>query len=1148
VNKRFLCALLAVALLLSVVIGPVPVRAVEEMTISDAGLAMIKRFEGFSPWAHWDNKQYSVGYGTRCSAEDAAKYNAQPNGITEEQAEKLLREQIAEKIANVNKFAATHNITFTQGEFDALVSLTYNIGQTWTYSTDWAMYKAVTSGDRGAYLAYAICLYSSSGGVTSQGHLQRRLLELQMFLYNIYDTDKNWPEDLRYVLLDANGGTNRYNPYGFNIHYPTKVEWLEMTAPTGTDEEGKTFTYELAGWYTKPVGGEKIEQLDESLRTGTVLYAQWKNPITGQIEDIRPGEEEDVWVKATERVVLREGPGTYYNEYRALVKGELLHITRVITGKDGKLWGQTEEGWVLLTKTNYGVIPEAPDTLEPGTWATITTSSGVRVRSAPHLDDTDTGARLLQGTVVQIVETQMEDDVRKWGKMPDGNWICLEENGKPYATIEVITEEDITPPEPSVPDVSDAITVDSIHVYRMPTKLRYGLNGSERTVDVTGSGIRIEYSDGSRVWDELTTAMTSGFDNTKLGTNTITVTFGGKTTTFDVQIVPVNISEITMHTLPQKLQYFKGNQTLDLTGAAITVHYSPNGTEVLPVTADMVTGFDPTVAGTQHLTVTYKDYTTTFAVEVIDNDLKEISVHTLPEKTRYLMGEEELNLAGATLCAVYGYDGATYLPITADMVTGFDNQRAGTQTLTVTYKGFTTTFTVEVVSNHLESISMHSLPQKQEYLMGVESLDLTGAAITLHFGYTEPQVIPVTAKMVTGFDNETPGTKTVTVTYEGFTTTFTVEVVKNHVVGISMHSLPNKLEYLMAKHELDLTGAVISVDYSHSETVQIPVTADMVTGFDNQTSGTKVLTVTYEGVSTTFAVEVVESQVVGISMYALPSKLEYLLDKHELDLTGAMISVDYSHSETVQIPVTADMVTGFDNRIPGAKTLTVTYEGFTTSFSVEVVENRVVEITMQTLPDKLQYLQGTEDLDLAGATVAVRYSYTGTVILPVTADMVTGFDNLTGGKKQLKVTYAGKETTFAVEITLHEVVFLNYDGSVLSVGYYALGDTVVAPEAPTKPEDIQGEYGFVGWDREIVACAGSTSYTAVFELQFPRGDADHDGVVTEDDGIYLLWHVFFPEDYPMHTAPDYNGDGIISEDDGIYLLWHVFFPEDYPLH
>ncbi len=62
------------------------------------------------------------------------------------------------------------------------------------------------------------------------------------------------------------------------------------------------------------------------------------------------------------------------------------------------------------------------------------------------------------------------------------------------------------------------------------------------------------------------------------------------------------------------------------------------------------------------------------------------------------------------------------------------------------------------------------------------------------------------------------------------------------------------------------------------------------------------------------------------------------------------------------------------------------------------------------------------------------------------------------------------------------------------------------------------------------------------------GDIDGSEGITSDDAIYLLHHIFEPEDYPVNQPVDFNGDGSLTSDDAIYLLHHIFEPEDYPLH
>ena len=61
------------------------------------------------------------------------------------------------------------------------------------------------------------------------------------------------------------------------------------------------------------------------------------------------------------------------------------------------------------------------------------------------------------------------------------------------------------------------------------------------------------------------------------------------------------------------------------------------------------------------------------------------------------------------------------------------------------------------------------------------------------------------------------------------------------------------------------------------------------------------------------------------------------------------------------------------------------------------------------------------------------------------------------------------------------------------------------------------------------------------------GDIDGNDIVDVDDVLALLWHVLFPEDYPVDADADFDGNGMVDVDDVLALLWHVLFPEDYPL-
>lgn len=93
------------------------------MTLSDTGLALIRRFEGFSPTVYLCPAGVAtIGYGHVVRADEQARF---ARGISEPMAVTLLRQDAACAEAAVARLIA---VPLTQGQFDALVSFTFNLG------------------------------------------------------------------------------------------------------------------------------------------------------------------------------------------------------------------------------------------------------------------------------------------------------------------------------------------------------------------------------------------------------------------------------------------------------------------------------------------------------------------------------------------------------------------------------------------------------------------------------------------------------------------------------------------------------------------------------------------------------------------------------------------------------------------------------------------------------------------------------------------------------------------------------------------------------------------------------------------------------------------------------------------------------------
>ena len=144
-------------------------------------------------------------------------------------------------------------------------------------------------------------------------------------------------------------------------------------------------------------------------------------------------------------------------------------------------------------------------------------------------------------------------------------------------------------------------------------------------LDVSGLTIEVTKEDGTKKTVYVTESMVDGFYSYTAGTQTLTITYGGCITTFDVTVVAnVSLTGIEIVSDPDKTSYIVG-EDLDLSGLEIEATYSDGSTSYVDVSLDMVSGFDSSVVGTQTLTVTYRSYTDTFTVEVE----KQIVYHTI---------------------------------------------------------------------------------------------------------------------------------------------------------------------------------------------------------------------------------------------------------------------------------------------------------------------------------------------------------------------------------------------------------------------------------------------------------------------------------------------------------------------------------------
>jgi len=147
------------------------------MNVSDECINFVKSFEGFSSTIYKDCVGVStLGYGMT---------GKEINGITsisEPQASSMLKELINKSYGSViNNDLVSRRVVLNQNQFDAIVSMAYNVGTAGLLSS--TLYRNIIAGIRDRpTITTDFQMWDKAGGNTVQGLLRRRTAEAEMFL------------------------------------------------------------------------------------------------------------------------------------------------------------------------------------------------------------------------------------------------------------------------------------------------------------------------------------------------------------------------------------------------------------------------------------------------------------------------------------------------------------------------------------------------------------------------------------------------------------------------------------------------------------------------------------------------------------------------------------------------------------------------------------------------------------------------------------------------------------------------------------------------------------------------------------------------------------------------------------------------------
>lgn len=591
-------------------------------------------------------------------------------------------------------------------------------------------------------------------------------------------------------------------------------------------------------------------------------------------------------------------------------------------------------------------------------------------------------------------------------------------------------------------DVLTSIAMDNDNL----PKLTYIVGQS---LDLSQGGIVLNYavSTSTKLDLDAVGVSVSGFDSSQVQEDLVlTVTYGGKTTSYNVDITNKAVESIAIKDAP-KSEYFVGD-VLDREQGSIEVTYNNGDKETVELesSAVIITDFDTaTAVKGKVVTITYENKTTEYTINVIEVVISSVEIKDAP-KSEYFVGDS-LDRSQGSIEVIYnnGAKEAVEFDSSAVAITGFDSSSAIlNQVVTIIYQGVATTYKVNINEAELLSIEV-TAPTKITYFIG-QTLDLSGMTITANYE-NGPKNIELNdlGVSVSGYDSSVAASgQIVTVTYGGKSDTFSVNIIEKSVTSIEINEVFQNKYYVGESLIIDNSSIKVFYNDGSEDIVDFSNMEVEISGFDSSAeTDNNIVTVRYKGLTATFKVNIYSKEIQSLQLVNAPTKLVYYIGD-TIDLSGLTLKAVYNlHEENVDI--TQVEASGFDSSsVCDEIVVTITFEGKSVTFTVEIKEKQVVSIAVEVAP-KTQYYIG-EELDLSTGSILVTFSDESTTTVDLSSDLieVTGFHSENAGTSLIaKINYKGFSTTFNYSIYEKTLSYISVTKKPDMINYYTdyEGDT-----------------------------------------------------------------------------------------------------------
>jgi len=258
-----------------------------------------------------------------------------------------------------------------------------------------------------------------------------------------------------------------------------------------------------------------------------------------------------------------------------------------------------------------------------------------------------------------------------------------------------------------------------------------------------------------------------------------------------------------------------------------------------------------------------------------------------------------------------------------------------------------------------------------------------------------------------------------------------------------------------------------------------------------------------------------------------------------IDSSGLSIKLLYSDGSS-EIITDGFVVSGFDSTTAGSKTLLITYEGFTTSYVVSVVEKEILETDPQIIVSSVTANRGKQvkvsislknNPGIASATLRVKYNSDAMTLIGV-----EDAGNL--GTTVHSDQFTNPYVLNWVNDTITENI--TYNGEIVTLTF------LIADDATFGAYAVNVYYDYANYDIYNVDAQKVKLYSVdgtVNVVDTIIGDVNSDGVVNNLDRMVLTRYLANWQNYTDESidkvAADVNSDGVVNNLDRMVLTRYL---------